>query len=157
LPVAFPAGKNKMDILKVDPYLPMYAYEKETNPDSVILLRQFRKRVVDAVDRIVELAHGKRETVGSEKDWRIVEELFSFFAHEWPEEYMEFKKTIEDIRHTRNEGGYSDSKEIKYVGAIPPRFERLVKAIFPLQQWDKKFANKFVKRIKILNVGGEVQ
>lgn len=145
-----------MAILKPDPYLSSYVYEKQEHPDSVIVWRQYRKRVVDAVDRIVEMAHGQRENVSNEKDWKIVEELFTFFANEWPNEYIEFKKTIPDIRGTRNPGGYSESKEIRYIGAVPPRFMRLVKAIFPSQEWDKRFTNKFVKRMKLFTVGNEV-
>ncbi len=133
----------------------MYVYEKETNPNSVIMMRQFQKQVVDAVDRIVELAHGQRDLVKTDNDWKVVEELMGFWAKQWPHEYMEFKSAVDDIRETRNEGGYSSTKEIKYVGALPSqRFMKMLKAIFPAQQWDKKFSNKFVKRFPLFKVGG---
>lgn len=144
-----------MAIIKPDPYMPMYVYEKETNPNSVIMMRQFQKQVVDAVDRIVELAHGQRDLVKTDSDWKVVEELMVFWAKQWPHEYIEFKSAVDDIRETRNEGGYSSTKEIKYVGALPSqRFMKMLKAIFPAQQWDKKFSNKFVKRFPLFKVGG---
>ena len=146
-----------MAILKPDPFLPMYVYEKEINPNSVILMRQFQKQVVDAVDRIVELAHGQRDFIKTESDWKVVEEMLGFWAKQWPEEYMEFRAAVVDIRETRNKGGYSSTKEIKYVGALPSlRFQRMLKAVFPAQQWDKKFSNKFVKKFPLFKVGNAV-
>lgn len=144
-----------MAIIKQDPFMPMYVYEKQTNPNAVILMRQFQKQVVDAVDRIVELAHGQRDFVKTESDWKVVEEMLGFWAKQWPNEYLEFKASVVDIRETRNEGGYSSTKEIKYVGALPSlRFQRMLKAVFPAQQWDKKFSNKFVKKFPLFKVGG---
>lgn len=143
-------------IIQPDQFITHYAYEKETNPDAQIVLRQFRRKYVEAIDHIVELAHGERDFVTSDSDRKVMEELIKFFAEEWPEEFAEFKATILDIRSTRNEGGYSENKEMKYVGAIPPRLAKMMKAIFPAQQWDKKFVNKLVKKFPLFNVGGVV-
>lgn len=141
-------------IQKPDPFLPAYIVEKQMHPDTRIVLRAYQKKMVDRIDAIVELAHGQRELVTSEHDWKIVEELMKFFAAEWPHEWSEFKTSIPDIRSSRNDKGYSESKEIMYVGAIPPRLMKMIKAIFPMQQWDKKFTSKFVKRFKLFKVGG---
>ncbi len=143
-----------MSIIKPDPYLAHYIFEKETNPDAKIVLKAFRKSVVETVDNIVALAHGQRDFVVNESDWKVVEALCNFFAYQWPQEFEEFKATIPDIRSSRNDGGYSENKEMMYVGAIPPRLMKLIKAIFPAQQWDKKFTNKFVNRFKLFKVGG---
>ena len=142
-------------IIRPDQHLATYIYEKTVNPDAVIVLKQYRRDVVDRVDRIIELAHGQRDFVISENDWKIVEELFMFWANQWPNEYREFKSVVPDIRSSRKDGGYSQSKEIKYVGAIPPRFMKMIKAIFPAQQWDKKFINKFVNKYPLFKVGGK--
>ncbi len=140
-------------IVTIDPYESFYAAAKQIDPDAQIVLRQYQRRIVERIDHIVELAHGQRDSIASERDWKIFEELFIFFAEEWPAEYAEFKSSIPDIRTSRNDKGYSKSREMKYVGAIPPRLMRLTKAIFPSQQWDKKFVNKLVKRFPLFKVG----
>lgn len=142
-------------IQRPDQHLANYIFEKQTNPDAKIMLRAFERRVVDTVDRIIELAHGQRDLITSESDWKVVEELLKFWAMQWPQEYIEFKGSIRNIRETRRDGGYSTSKEIKYVGALPSqRFMKMMKAIFPGQQWDKKFTQKFVNRFPLFKVGG---
>lgn len=142
-------------IIKPDPYIGLYKAEKLMNPQTKIMLRQFERSLVEEVDSIVELAHGERDAVTTESDWKVFEELMKFWAKRWPEEYYEFKEVVKDIRETRNDGGYSASKEIRYVGALPSqRFMKMVKAIFPMQQWDKKFTSKFVKRFPLFKVGG---
>ena len=69
-------------------------------------------------------------------------------------EWHEFKTSIPDIRRTRSEGGYSQTKEIKYIASVPPRFMKMVKVIFPAQEWDKKFMTKFIKRFPLFKIGG---
>lgn len=142
-----------MSIIKPDPYLAPYIYEKETNPDAVIVLKQYEKRIVDRINHIVELAHGERDTITSENDWKVFEELLVFFKEEWSNEFNQFRESASDIRQAKGEG-YSKSREILHVGSIPPRLMKLVKAIFPSQQWDKKFVNKLVKRFPLFKVGG---
>jgi hypothetical protein len=142
-------------IIKPDPFIDNYIYEKQTNPDTKIVLKTFQRNIVDTVDQIVELAHGQRDMVRGESDWKVVEALLLFFSWKWPNEFQEFKAGIPDLRKSRNTGGYSDSKEIKYVCAIPPRFMKLVKAIFPDQEWDKRFTNKFIRRFPLFKIGGE--
>ena len=142
-----------MDIQTVDPYLPHYIYEKATNPKTRLVWRVYAKDIVRTIDKIVEMARGQRDKVKSGKDWEIVEELLKFFAVKWPAEFNEFRSAIPDIRSSRRDGGYSENKEIKYVGALPVRFMRLIKAVFPEQQFDKKFIYKLVRRIPLFRVG----
>lgn len=138
----------------IDKYIPLYTYEKTQHPDKKMVWREYRKKDIIDVDAIIELA-GNRETVKTEKDWVIVERLLLFFKERWPNEFIEFRSAIPSIRKTRNSRGYSKSKEIMYVGAMPQRFMRLLKVIFPYQQFDKKFINKLVKRIPLFRVAGE--
>ena len=144
-------------IIKPDQYIDHYIYEKQTNPDANLVVKAFNRKVVEDVDRIVELAHGERDFIKSESDWKVMEGLLQFWASRWPDEYRSFKATVSDIRQTRSEDGYSESREIKYVGALPSqRFMKMIKAIFPAQQWDKKFVSKFVKRFPLFKVGDRI-
>lgn len=131
-----------------------YVHEKRTNPDSRIVWKSYEKSLVDKVDHIVELAHGHRENVINLKDWEVVGELLKFFAEEWPQEFEDFKRSIPKIRESRRADGYSESREIKYVAALPPRFERMIKSIFPGQEFDKKFIYKLIKKFPVFKVGG---
>jgi hypothetical protein len=144
---------NKIQTL--DPYLSAYIYEKSENPDAPIVWRQFEKRMVDKVDRIVELSKGHRESIVSNNDWEVMGELLKFFAEEWPEEFEPFKKQMSDIRSSRRADGYSQTREIRFVAALPPRFERIIKAVFPFQSFDKKFVNKLARKFPVFKVGGE--
>ena len=142
-------------IHRPDQHLATYVTEKMMNPDTRFVVRVFERQVVDTIDAIIELAHGERDFVKSASDWKVVEAMLGFWAKKWPEEYTEFKASVADIRATRNTGGYSKSKEIKYVGALPSqRFMKMLKAIFPAQQWDKKFTQKFVNKFPLFKVGG---
>lgn len=125
------------------------------NPDAPLYYRAFKRGDVEAVDRLVELSHGHRDVVKTDEDWRVLEELIKFYVYRWPDEWKQFKATVPEIRETRRAGGYSQSKEIKYMGALPPRLERLIKRIFPMQQYDKKFTTKLFNKFTVFKVGGE--
>ena len=132
----------------VDPYAPFY------NVGGFDEVRLYKKEDVEAVDYLVKIAHGKRTTVSTLKDWEIVAKLFEFWTRKWPHEWNEFGESIKDIRATRaKKDGKSKSGEIKYVGALPPRFMKLIKIIFPEQQFNKKFVYQLTSRIKIIKVG----
>lgn len=144
-----------MSILKPDPYEDFYAAHKQVHPDDRLEVRAFNRRLVEQVDAIVELAHGERDFISSESDWQIAEKLVDFWAREWPQEFAEFKSAIPEIRESKRDGGYSETGEIQHVGSMPGRLMSLIKAIYPLQQWDKKFTTKFMKRFKLFKVAGE--
>lgn len=135
-------------LITVDPFAPLY------NVGGYDELKMFAKKDVDDVNYLVRISRGKRDVVSGDKDWAVVAKLFEFWTRRWPNEWQEFGKTIIDIRATRaRKDGKSKTGEIKYLGALPPRFIRLIKAIFPLQQFDKKFVYELTKRIKIVRVG----
>lgn len=142
-----------MDLSIPDQFKPLYEFERSTNPDFSYDLRPINKTFVRAVDILLEKT-GNRNFVRTEQDWEAMEEVFRFYWKRWPGDAKEFSEIIPDIRKMSAPGGYSKSKEIKYVGAVPPLLMKLIKIIFPDQQWDKKFSNTFVKRYKMFNVGG---
>lgn len=140
------------NIVLPDEYEGFYAAHKQMHPDDLIVLKQFERRKVEQVDAIVRLAHGERDLVSTESDWKVVEEIIKFFANEWPQEYREFKEVMPEIKQAKGEG-YSQSREILHVGSVPPRLMKMIKAIFPSQQWDKKFTSKLVKKFPLFRVG----
>lgn len=130
--------------------------DKKKKTNGVDLTEEYipmRKQDIQAIDYLIKISKGK-EKVRSDKDWVILSKVFEWWTRRWPEEWQDFAETIELIKETRlNKSGMSGSGEIKYVGALPPRFERILKTIFPLQEFDKKFVNKLAKKIKITQVG----
>jgi hypothetical protein len=158
--LAFAGGTNQMTIQTVDPYLPHYIYEKMQDPTTPIVWRQYSKKMVDAVDHIVELSRGKRETIKTSEDWKILTELVNFWADFWPSEFKEFRSQIIDIRQSRaRRDGYSAQKGkggVRYLAAMPPRLMKLIKSIFPFQQFDRIFMDKLNKNIPIFKVGEKV-
>jgi len=144
-----------MRIVKPDPFIAQYVYEKQTHPEKTLVWRQFKEEDVQAIDKIVELSHGERTEIKSQKDWEIFTELLGFYQKRWPEEFIQFIETIKEIRSSRKRSAYSDSKEILYVGSIPLRFMKIIKAIFPDQQFNKKFIWNMVRRFPIFKVTKE--
>jgi hypothetical protein len=138
----------------LDPYLAHYVYVKQNDPKAPIVWRQFRQKDVKRVDRIVEMAQGNRDAVTSQKDWEILGELLKFFSEEWPDEFNSFKASIPDIRSSRREGGYGEKHQVMYLAALPPRFERMIKSIFPSQQFDKKFIYRLIRKFPIFRIAG---
>lgn len=124
--------------------------------DPEIEYRPYPRWVLSLVDSLIKVGRGRGgETVRTENDWKLVEDIFSFWVKQYPKESKEFFDTVPQIRNTRTRAdGLSDSKEIKYVGTLPPRLMHFIKIFFPYQQYDKDFVYKLVKRFAILKVGG---
>lgn len=142
-------------IIKPDKYIPFYALEKQKDPKKKLWWLQVRRQDIDDVDNLVELAHGSRESIRSEQDWVVFDNLLKFYIMRWPREFEEFRKTVPQIRATRRSKGYSASKEMMYLASLPPRLERLIKIIFPLQKFNKDFIYKLIRKYKIFRIGGE--
>lgn len=143
-----------MSLVTIDERESVYRARQLVDPSFSYVLREVKREHVNAVDRLVA-SIGNRETVSTESDWVALEQVIRFYCDRWPDDFRQFSDTIPDIRHSRRAGGYSRTGEIKYVGALPFRLERLIKICFPMQQFDKEFVYKLVKRIKLLKVGGE--
>ncbi|MCK9371329.1 hypothetical protein M0R04_15555 [Candidatus Dojkabacteria bacterium] len=141
-------------IQQPDPFIDQYIYEKATDPSAKIVWKQYQKKLVDRTDHIIQMAHGNRDVVKSSDDWAIVEELVNFWADEFPQEYQDFKSQIPDIRASRNAGGYSSTREIKYLGALPQRFIKMIQIIFPYQQFNKEFMYKLIRKFPGFKIGG---
>ena len=142
-----------MNLVTPDPYRSVYDYKSMEEPGFAYGFVPIEKWKVDSINGIIKELSGT-DVVKTERDWNAVAQLVVFFIRTFPEEWKQFRDTIPDIRETRREGGYSRSKEIKYVGALPFRLERMIKICFPYQQFNKEFVYKFVKRFKIFQVGG---
>ncbi len=146
---------NKSDLVIPDKYLEFYKAHKIMNPEQKLYWAAFKKSDVEFVDKITELAKKANPIITNTRDWDILREIFDYFTRRWPSEWQEFKGVIDDIRHTRRAGGYSATKGIKYVAALPPRFERIIKKIFPNQQFNREFVNTLARKMSIFKVGGE--
>ena len=143
-----------MSIVAPDPYQSLHEFEQSQNPDYDIAYQPIERWKVRAIDDLVGRARGA-DVVKTEKDWNLVAGCVVFYIKVWPQEWTEFKKSVDNIRVTRGSGGYSKSREFRYVGALPPRLERIIKTCFPNQGFDKTFVNKFVKKFQAFKVGGE--
>jgi hypothetical protein len=126
---------------------------KDVLNDPQIQQRLFRKEDVEAVDLIIKRARG-RQVVKTDDDWSVVEMIVSFYFARWPKEAEEIKESVKQIRETRKNDGDSKTKELRYVAALPPKLERMIKICFPFQQYDKAFMNKFVKKVPLFRVSG---
>ncbi len=142
-------------IIKPDPHLARYVFEKQQNPDRKLWWLAVKRRDLEDVDRLVEISHGNRESIKTSQDWQVLDELLKFFAYRWPTEFKDFIEAMPKIKESRNPGGYSKNKEMMYLAALPPRLEGLIKTLFPLQEFNKDFMYKLIRKYRIFRVGGK--
>lgn len=134
------------NLITQDPFEPLYE-------PGTVKYRPYPKHVVEGVDYLVRISRGRTD-VKTANDWALVAKIFEFWTRIFPHEWQEFASSIKDIKATRlRKDGKSRLGEIKYVAALPYRFERLIKTCFPKQQFDKEFVYKLVKNVKIVQVG----
>jgi hypothetical protein len=114
------------------------------------------KSDVDAVDYLLRIS-GIRSKVETSDDWVIIAKLFEFYTRKWPLEWDNFVKEIKKTRATRaRKDGYSrehGKDGTRYLASVPLYLMKLIKIIFPEQQWDREFTDKFINNIKITRVG----
>lgn len=141
-----------MKIQTIDPYEDLY------DPSGVIH-KVYPRKMVEAVDYLLKIS-GPRNDVVTANDWMVVGKIIEFWCRTFPGEWNSFQGTIKDIRGTRaRKDGYSKDKGragTRYLAAIPPRLMKMIKIIFPQQQWDREFTDKFVKNFKFSQVGEKI-
>lgn len=117
------------------------------------------RKKVEIVDRLVELAKNSGKTIETEKDWEIVEKLFVFFKHEFPEAYADYLQSIQHFRRQHNFGNaiVKDGEGmIQHQLEIPEKFAELIWAIFPDQKFDRDFVRGLSKTLPILKVASKI-
>ena len=137
-----------------DGHLINYIEALKQDPSKKLWWLQVKKSDVEAVDYLVKICGGHRESVKTAKDWEVVTTICDFFAKRWPEEFIEFKSTVPDIRHTRRSGGKSTLGTI-YLGALPPRLMKLLGIVFTKIQWNRTFVDNLLRKVPLLKIAGE--
>lgn len=108
---------------------------------------------VEFVDMMLNKLGRNAAFVETDKDWELIGDLIRWFIYRFPEESKEFKESLSMIRNTRaNEKGYSKTKEIKYIAILPPRFLRIFQKFYPLQELNKSFMAKFLKKFPLFKI-----
>lgn len=120
--------------------------------------------ISEAIIKIAKGRGGPLSQVQTEGDWEVVEKVTDLYAHFFPEEWSEFlegQKIALDARKNRFglladiEAGSVSAKtsvrgnlaSIREVARWPVRWELLLKSIYGSQRFDKKFLDKFLKRL----------
>lgn len=110
----------------------------------------FKKHIVDAVDIIVNTAHKlgcNSGLVETEADWKVVETIYNVWCRLFPEDYQDFRSSMEKIKsglHNQHGSGEQGSAVVQHQLEMPQLFHTMFRVIFPLQKFDKKFVGKFV-------------
>lgn len=139
-------------IFTVDPY--EFVYEPKT-----VRYKRYPKHVVEGVDYLVRLSRGRTDVVTSD-DWVLVAKIVEFWSRMYPQEWSDYIASMNMIKGTRaRKDGYSREKGregVRYLAAVPERLMRLIKVVFPQQQWNREFTEKFTGNIKVSRVGEKV-
>lgn len=114
----------------------------------------FPEHVVTAVDYLIDIAkkNGSKDYVQTSQDWSTIREIFALYAKMYPQHFSEFAKGIREFRKVEHNHGVGGDKgaRIQHVLEVPDKFHHMVKIIFPLQKWDRKFTLKLAKECPAL-------
>lgn len=117
------------------------------------IVPKWHERVADAVMKIGHGRGGAFAQVEREEDWTVIEQLTDLFAHLYPQEWEDFLESTAILRkyRTSKHGLLGDSKDnnalIRQVAQWPMTWELLIRTVYPNQKFDKKFIDRFVKRL----------
>lgn len=119
--------------------------------DLDIHYEPFDALTVEAVDRIVEIAkkNGSQDYIQTEADWRTVETIYKVFSIMYPETNKDFEKAVKSFRDKSNTHGIGKDGEglVQHTLEVPQPFYQMMKTIFPLQEWDRKFCLKMAQKL----------
>ncbi len=121
---------------------------------SGIHYEPFAAHVVEAVDYLIDIAkkNGSKDHVQTSADWATIREIFVLYAKMYPKHYEEFIKGIKEFRQIELSHGIGGDKgaRIQHVLEVPDKFHAMVKIIFPLQEWNRKFCLRLAKECPAL-------
>lgn len=114
----------------------------------------FPEHIVKAVDYVVDIAkkNGSKDYVQTSADWATIREVFNLYAKMYPQHFAEFAKGIREFRKVEYDHGIGGDKgaRIQHVLEVPEKFHAMLKAIFPMQKWDRKFTLRLAKECPAL-------
>jgi hypothetical protein len=128
------------------------------NPKAGIKYVPFEKEIVTFTDKLLEIANknGSMNTVNHESDWKTVEFMYRGFKILYPQDAGYFEKSVDFYRtaETFNKGVVKGEHGaiLHHMIDLPSPFYRMMKVIFPMQVWDKKFVNKFIRHMPQMNI-----
>jgi hypothetical protein len=102
--------------------------------------------------------------VDTDKDWKAIDLIITFYIDQYPEQWASFKADADLYRRSlKNEYGLisTDTKEnytnMRTTVQFPNDLvvQRLIKAVFPDQQFDRPFNQAFVRRYPAF-AGGKI-
>lgn len=111
----------------------------------------YEREFVKFADLVTEMviANGRHATVEDEGDWKIINLLYKGWSIMYPHDVKDFERHMEDVRtHTFVEKGIIKEGEamMQYLMEVPKPLHDMVCAIYPLQQWDRKFVYGLLER-----------
>lgn len=122
--------------------------------DLDIHYEPFAANVVMAVDYLVDIAkkNGSKDYVQTSADWDTIRSIFALYAKMYPDHFQEFMKGIKQFRQMEQAHGVGGDKgaRIQHVLEVPDKFHHMVRIIFPLQKWDRKFTLRLAKECPAL-------
>lgn len=117
----------------------------------------YERYLVEFVDSLIKLAN-KNESkshVRREKDWETIAYMFKGFCVLYPQTAKSFLEHMKEV-HKASAHGIAREGEgmIQHKLEVPRPFYEMFDAIFPDQEWDKKFCERFAQRMPMF-AGGE--
>lgn len=122
---------------------------KIKDPRLDIQMEPFPRITVELVDKMVEIAKKNESTshVQTSGDWDTIINLYKLFKTFYPKTEADFIKQMKDFRKDEYAHGIGGDKgaRIQHQMEVPKPLFSMIMAIFPDQQWDKKFVKDLAK------------
>lgn len=118
----------------------------------------FPSRTIKAVDHLVKLAKHTtpKGRVESPNDWRILKETILVWSKYYPEDFTQFTESAKQLKraHQFNKGIAKGDGEalIQHQLEIPEKLYHMIMSMFPNQNFDKEFVQKFMKELPLFDV-----
>lgn len=129
---------------------PLPRNNKELNPWGIEYV-PYESELVRFVDAVVDMAKkfGSKEQVTTEKDWELLDFIFKGWCILYPRTSKDFLDHMKEWRLRSNRLGIVRERGgamMQHKFNVPMEIYSMIMAIFPNQEWDKKFVNKFASR-----------
>lgn len=113
--------------------------------------KPYERPVVEYVDKLLELRskRGSNLSVQTEGDWAIMDfiykgwrTLFSEYADGFESQMRTWRAMTLNKMGVAKEGGAMLQHQLE----VPEKLYAMIKIVYPMQKWDKKFIKKFSDR-----------
>lgn len=130
--------------------IPSYTFDSVTITPNTIIVDE---RIAAAVDALMDIhiKAGRPRRVESSIHWQMLEYIMELWQGLYPQHAKDFLSSMEKFRRASNRLGIGKEKGgalVQHQLEMPQKLYQMITFVFPDQELDKKFVQKFTDRFK---------